>query len=124
MSSAELCRFDVEVHLIQCTGAFEVYTIECEEAFLYERPSIGDDGISGRLSDDFDAHTGFDEYAVGVFTHFSGDNESWHNSKYKKNKTIDAMPVARFKEKSKGANRKALLPGTGIGKHLITEGTS
>jgi len=34
------------------------------------------------------------------------------------------MPVARFKEKSKGANRKALLPGTGIGKHLITEGTS
>jgi hypothetical protein len=48
------------------------------------------------LSDHFDAHTGFDEYAVGVFTHFSGDNESWHNSKYKKNKTIDAMPKAEI----------------------------
>lgn len=96
MSSAELYLLDVEAHHIQCTGAFKVYTIEREEAFLYERTSIGDDGVSGRLSDHFDAHTGFDEYAVGVFTHFSGDNESWHSSKYKKNKTIDAMPKAEI----------------------------
>ena len=86
----------VETHHVQCTGAFEVYAIEREEAFLYERTSIGDDGVSGRLSDHFDAHTGFDEYAVGVFTHFSGDNESWHSSKCKKNKTIDAMPKAEI----------------------------
>lgn len=91
-----LCLLDVETHHIQCTGAFEVYTIEREEAFLYERTSIGDDGVSGRLSDHFDAHTGFDEDAVGVFTHFSGDDESWHSSKCKKNKTIDAMTKAEI----------------------------
>lgn len=96
VSSAELCLLDVEAHHIQCTGTFEVYTVEREEAFLYECPSIGDDGVSGWLSDHFDAHTGFDEDAVGVFTHFSGDNESWHNSKYKKNKTNDAMPKAEI----------------------------
>ena len=76
-----LCLLDVEAHHVQCAGTFEVYAIEREEAFLYECPSIGDDGVSGRLSDHFDAHTGFDEDAVGVFAHFRGDDESWHSSK-------------------------------------------
>ena len=76
-----LCLLDVEAHHIQCAGTFEVYAIECEEAFLYECSSVGNDGIGGRLSDHFDAHTGFDEYAVGVFTHFGGDDESWHSNK-------------------------------------------
>ena len=48
-----LCLLDVEAHHIQCTGTFEVYTIECEEAFLYERAAVGDNGVGGRLSDDF-----------------------------------------------------------------------
>ncbi len=88
-----LCLLDVEAHHIQCTGTFEVYTIECEEAFLYERPSIGDDWVSGRLSDHFDAHTGFDEDAIGVFTHFSGDDESWHSSKSFEGESIGARSM-------------------------------
>ena len=53
-----LCLLDVEAHHVQCAGAFKVYAIEREEAFLYKRTSIGDDGVSGRWSDHFDAHTG------------------------------------------------------------------
>ena len=73
-----LCPLHVEAHHIQCAGPFEIYAIECEEAFLHERSPVGDGGIGGRLCDDFDAHSGFNEDAVGVFTHFSGDDESWH----------------------------------------------
>ena len=58
MSSAELYLLDVEAHHIQCTGAFEVYAIEREEAFLYERAAVGDNGVGGRLRDDFYAHAG------------------------------------------------------------------
>ena len=90
-----LCLLDVEAHHVQCAGAFKVYSIEREEAFLYERTSIGDDGVSGRLSDHFDAHTGFNEDAVGVFTHFSGDDESWHSSKSFEGESIGARSMVR-----------------------------
>ena len=68
----------VEAHHIQCTGAFEVYAIECEETFLHERAAVGDNGVGGRLRDDFDAHAGLYKYTIGVFAHFGSDNESWH----------------------------------------------
>lgn len=68
----------VETHHVQSTGAFEVYAIEREEAFLYEWPSIGDNGVGGRLRDDFYAHAGLYKYTIGVFAHFGCDNESWH----------------------------------------------
>ena len=68
----------VEAHHVQSAGAFEVYAIEREEAFLYECPSIGDNGVGGRLRDDFYAHAGLYKYTIGVFAHFGCDNESWH----------------------------------------------
>jgi hypothetical protein len=78
VSSAELCLLDVEAHHVQSAGAFEVYAIELEEAFLHERAAIGDNGVGGRLRDDFDAHAGLYKYTIGVFAHFGCDNESWH----------------------------------------------
>lgn len=68
----------VETHHVQSTGAFEVYAIEREEAFLHERATVGDNGIGGRLRDDFYAHAGLYKYTIGVFAHFGCDNESWH----------------------------------------------
>lgn len=68
----------VEAHHVQSAGAFEVYAIEREEAFLHERAAIGDNGVGGRLRDDFDAHAGLYKYTIGVFAHFGCDNESWH----------------------------------------------
>ena len=68
----------VEAHHVQSAGAFEVYTIEREEAFLHERATVGDNGVGGRLRDDFDAHAGLYKYTIGVFAHFGCDNESWH----------------------------------------------
>lgn len=68
----------VEAHHVQSTGAFEVYTIEREEAFLHERAAVGDNGVGGRLRDDFYAHAGLYKYTIGVFAHFGCDNESWH----------------------------------------------
>lgn len=73
-----LCLLHIKAHHVQRAGTFEIHAIECEEAFLYEHSPVGDDGIGRRLCDDFDAHSGFDEYAVCVFVHFSGDDESWH----------------------------------------------
>ena len=68
----------VEAHHVQSAGAFEVYTIEREEAFLHERAAVGDNGVGGRLRDDFYAHAGLYKYTIGVFAHFGCDNESWH----------------------------------------------
>ncbi len=34
----------VETHHVQSAGAFEVYAMEREEAFLHERASVGDNG--------------------------------------------------------------------------------
>ena len=68
----------VEAHHVQSAGAFEVYAIEREEAFLHERATVGDNGIGGRLRDDFYAHAGLYKYTIGVFAHFGCDNESWH----------------------------------------------
>lgn len=69
---------NIETHHVQSAGAFEVYAIEREEAFLYERAAVGDNGVGGRLRDDFDAHAGLYKYTIGVFAHFGCDNESWH----------------------------------------------
>lgn len=68
----------VETHHVQSAGAFEVYAIEREEAFLHERASVGDNGVGGRLRDDFYAHAGLYKYTIGVFAHFGCNNESWH----------------------------------------------
>ena len=68
----------VEAHHVQSAGAFEVYAIEREEAFLHKCAAVGDNGIGGRLRDDFDAHAGLYKYTIGVFAHFGCDNESWH----------------------------------------------
>ena len=68
----------VEAHHVQSAGAFEVYAIEREEAFLHERAAVGDNGVGGRLRDDFYAHAGLYKYTIGVFAHFGCDNESWH----------------------------------------------
>ena len=57
----------VETHNIQRAGAFEVYAIEREEAFLYERAAVGDNGVGGRLRDDFYAHAGLYKYTISVF---------------------------------------------------------
>lgn len=73
-----LCLAHVEAHHVQSAGAFEVYAIEREEAFLHERATVGDNGVGGRLRDDFDAHAGLYKYTIGVFAHFGCDNESWH----------------------------------------------
>ena len=67
-----------EAHHVQSAGAFEVYAIEREEAFLHERAAVGDNGVGGRLRDDFYAHAGLYKYTIGVFAHFGCDNESWH----------------------------------------------
>lgn len=68
----------VEAHHVQSAGAFEVYPIEREEAFLHECAAVGDNGVGGRLRDDFYAHAGLYKYTIGVFAHFGCDNESWH----------------------------------------------
>ena len=68
----------VEAHHVQSAGAFEVYAIEREEAFLHECASVGDNGVGGRLRDDFYAHAGLYKYTIGVFAHFGCDNDSWH----------------------------------------------
>ena len=68
----------VEAHHVQSAGAFEVYAIEREEAFLHERAAVGNNGVGGRLRDDFYAHAGLYKYTIGVFAHFGCDNESWH----------------------------------------------
>ena len=68
----------VEAHHVQSAGTFEVYAIEREEAFLHERAAVGDNGVGGRLRDDFYAHAGLYKYTIGVFAHFGCDNESWH----------------------------------------------
>ena len=68
----------VEAHHVQSAGAFEVYAIEREEAFLHERAAVGDNGVGGRLRDDFYAHAGLYKYTIGVFAHFGRDKESWH----------------------------------------------
>lgn len=68
----------VEAHHVQSAGSFEVYAIEREEAFLHERAAVGDNGVGGRLRDDFYAHAGLYKYTIGVFAHFGCDNESWH----------------------------------------------
>ena len=68
----------VEAHHVQSAGALEVYAIEREEAFLHERAAVGDNGVGGRLRDDFYAHAGLYKYTIGVFAHFGCDNESWH----------------------------------------------
>lgn len=69
---------NVETHHVQSAGAFEIYAIEREEAFLHKCAAVGDNGIGGRLRDDFDAHAGLYKYTIGVFAHFGRDNESWH----------------------------------------------
>ena len=69
---------NIETHHVQSAGTFEVYAIEREEAFLYERAAVGDNGVGGRLCDDFYAHAGLYKYTIGVFAHFGCDNESWH----------------------------------------------
>ena len=69
---------NIETHHVQSAGTFEVYAIEREEAFLYERAAVGDNGVGGRLSDDFYAHAGLYKHTIGVFAHFGCDNESWH----------------------------------------------
>ena len=68
----------VEAHHVQSAGAFEVYAIEREETFLHECAAVGDNGVGGRLRDDFYAHAGLYKYTIGVFAHFGRDNESWH----------------------------------------------